>query len=199
MAAYPRLHAARLETQDRPGAKGVSREKKMSAFTAIDLLSALAAAHGGHSQYGEAEVGFAIYGQFANSGRLVSGYATADEAISAAAEATCDRWSDVEGFQDCEVRSRIADGYRAAHARRAFNVDPVALGAIIGALPVRIISAMWDGNGAPEGAVGTMMVGRVEGRHVYGVGSGQQLPDGGDEIESYELWPAPLGPRQMLR
>ena len=168
-------------------------------FTAIDLLSALADAHGGYSQFGEAQVGFSIYGHFANSGNLVSSYSTADEAISAAAAEIYAMSDDPEGYQDCEVRSRIAEGYRAAHAGRAANVDTVALGAIIGGLPVRLITAMWDGQGAPEGAVGTMLAGRVDGRYVYGVCSGQQTEDGADEVSCYEVWPAILDRRQMLR
>lgn len=196
MAAYPRLHAARLETQDRPGAKGVSREEM--SFTAIDLLSALADAHGGYSQFGEAQVGFSIYGHFANSGNLVGSYATADEAISAAAAELAEMWADC-GVEYELARAAIAAGYRAAHSRRVTDVDNVALGAITGGLPVRFVTALWDGQGVPDGAVGTMLAGRVEGRHVYGVGSGQQLPDGADEVEGYEVWPLRLDARQMLR
>ena len=170
----------------------------MSAFTVQDLLSALADAHGGHSQFGEAQVGFAVYGHFANGGNLVGSYATADEAISAAAAEIYAMSDDPEGYQDCEVRSRIAEGYRAAHAGRAANVDTVALGAIIGGLPVRFVTALWDGNGAPEGAVGTHLKGRVDGRYVYGVCSGQQTEDGADEVSCYELWPLRLDARQMM-
>ena len=166
------------------------------SFTAIDLLSALADAHGGHSQYSEAAAGAAVYGHFANSGRLTATYADADAAISAAASVMAEMWADcgAEGY-----RAAIAEGYRAAHAGRAANVDTVALGAIIGGLPVHIVSAMWDGQGVPTGAVGTHLKGRVDGRYVYGVCSGQQHPDGADEVSCYELWPLRLDARQMLR
>ena len=168
------------------------------SFTAIDLLSALATAHGGHSQYGEAAVGAAIYGHYANSGNLVGTYADADAAITAAAAELAEMWEDC-GAAEATARVAIAAGYRAAHARRVTDVDTVALSVMTGGLPVRFISVLWDGNGAPEGAVGTMRVGRVEGRAVYGVCSGQQTDDGADEIEGYEVWPSILDRRQMLR
>ena len=168
------------------------------AFTAIDLLSALATAHGGHSQYSEAAVGAAVYGHFANGGRLVGTYADADAAITAAAAERAEMWADC-GAEEADTRDAIVAGYRAAHAARCAYIDEKALRVLTGGLPVHFIPALWGGNGAPEGAVGTHLKGRVDGRYVYGVCSGQQTEDGADEVSCYELWPAVLEPRQMLR
>ena len=93
-----------------------------------------------------------------------------------------------------EVGDRVfLGGLSAVH-----QFGRVGQGAIIGGLPVRFVTALWDGNGAPEGAVGTHLKGRVDGRYVYGVCSGQQTEDGADEVSCYELWPLRLDARQMM-
>lgn len=92
----------------------------MALFTVHNLLDTLATAFGGWSQFTDEVVGVAIAGHFNNGGNLTAAYTTPEEAIAAASSALCERWWDLEAYQDeGEVEARVAAGFRRADRRPA--------------------------------------------------------------------------------